>query len=171
MMDQAHTWELPRYVILLIVVMLHLALLALLMMSRTGSFAPAAAHAVELLYLPPAALPAVRSQIPPPGRLDRAASLVLAPTPVFDSSSPSSSPSSASSSAGGPSGVDWAAEKRRALQAFEIRSHQPQSGNFISIDPAEDNWWPRSRHHAGDQFKTACGDGGVWVNARCYQVA
>jgi hypothetical protein len=67
--------------------------------------------------------------------------------------------------------VDWAAEARRAVQAFEIRSHQPSRNNSVSGSPAEDHWWPRVQHHAGDRFKTANGDWIVWINSSCYQVA
>ncbi len=167
-MGEANHWGLARCAILLAVLLLHLALLAaLLLSSRTGSPLPAA-QAVELLYLPPATLPPVRSQAPPPPRLSSGASLMMASAPVLASTSQSAMPSS---SIGSGSGVDWAAEARRALQAFEIRSHQPQGGNSVPIDPAEDNWWPRGRHRAGDQFKTPNGDWVVWVNDRCYQVA
>jgi hypothetical protein len=81
------------------------------------------------------------------------------------------SPAPASSSDGSGSGVDWAAEARRALHAFEIRNRQPSINNSISSKPGEDNWWPQALHHAGDQFKTANGDWIVWINTNCYQVA
>jgi hypothetical protein len=35
----------------------------------------------------------------------------------------------------------------------------------------EDRWWPRSKHHAGEQYKTPDGDWIVWINDNCYQVA
>ena len=66
--------------------------------------------------------------------------------------------------------VDWAAEARRAVQAFDIRSHLPASNQSVSGSPAEDHWWPRRQHHAGDQFKTANGDWIVWINDSCYQL-
>ncbi|MDP9082615.1 MAG: hypothetical protein M3N50_02460 [Pseudomonadota bacterium] len=67
--------------------------------------------------------------------------------------------------------MDWTAEAHRALQAFEIRNHQPGTGIPLSSSPAEQHWWPRTRHHAGDQYKTANGDWIVWISSNCYQVA
>jgi hypothetical protein len=66
--------------------------------------------------------------------------------------------------------VDWAAEARRALQAFEIRSRQPAGNNSVSrSSPAEQPWWPA--HHPGERVKTADGNWIVWINSSCYQVA
>lgn len=153
---------------LLVVLTLHLALIAALVMSQTGSLPTSTVHSVELLFLPPVHLPKVRSENAPPRRLSGDTAITIAP-PALDS--PSTSPAAGSSSDGSGSGVDWAAEARRALQAFEIRNHQPLSNKSVSSEPADDNWWPRARHHAGEQFKTANGDWIVWINASCYQVA
>jgi hypothetical protein len=76
----------------------------------------------------------------------------------------------ASSSDGKGAGVDWAAEARRALHAFEIRNHEPPSNNSVSSEPG-DAWLRQVPHHAGEQFKTASGDWIVWINSSCYQVA
>jgi hypothetical protein len=165
-MDESNRWGISRYAALLAVLMLHLALLAaLLIMPGTRSPPTSTADAVQLLYLPPVFLPKVRSENARPRRLSGDTAITIAP-PVPDSLSPSASPAPAPSSDGSGSGVDWAAEARRALNAFEIRNRQPRS-----IKPAEDNWWPQAQHRAGERFKTANGDWIVWINANCYQVA
>jgi hypothetical protein len=167
-MDQPKVWGLPRYVTLLVVLAFHLALLAaLLMASRTRTISWPTNDPVELLFLPTVNVPKIRSENPRPKRLSGDTAISIAP-PAFDSASPSPS---ASASDGNGSGVDWAAEARRALQAFEIRNHQPPSDNTLSGSPAEESWWPQARRHAGNPFKTATGDWIVWINASCYQVA
>jgi hypothetical protein len=170
-MDESRKWRPSQYAILLVVLALHLALVAaLLMASATSKLSISSEHSVQLLYLPPVNLPKVRSENPRPRKLPGNASIPLA-TPVLDSLSLSIGPAPASSPVGSGSGVDWAAEARRALHAFEIRNHQPQVNRSISTTPGEDNWWPHAQHYAGEQFKTANGDWIVWINASCYQVA
>jgi hypothetical protein len=169
-MDESNRWGLPRYMTLLIVLALHMVLLAVLVMtSRTQNISASVSDPIELLFISPATLPKIRSENSPPPHLsgDTAISIAL---PVLDPHSLSSSPL-ASGSDGNESGVNWAAEARRAIQAFDIRSHQAPTSRAISGSPAEDNWWPRAQHRAGDQFKTANGDWIVWINPRCYQVA
>ena len=165
-MDESNKWGVSRYATLLVVLMLHLALFAALL-TTSGARSPptSTVDAVQLLYLPPVYLPKVRSENARPQRLSGDTAITVAP-PVLDSLSPSVSPAPALSSDGSGSGVDWAAEARRALNAFEIRNRQPHSSK-----PAEDNWWPQAQHRAGERFKTANGDWIVWINANCYQVA
>jgi len=166
----APRWGLSRYVILLAVLALHMAVLAVLLLKpRPGNISAPMSHSIELLYLAPATLPKIRSESAPPRRFSGDTAITMAP-PVLDSPSTSLSPPTSGSDGSG-SGVDWAAEARRALQAFEIRSHQPPANDSVSSSPEENNWWPRARHHAGDQFKTANGDWIVWINSSCYQVA
>jgi hypothetical protein len=74
-------------------------------------------------------------------------------------------------SSGDGSGVDWHAEARRALQAFEIRNRQLSSNKSVSGRPEDDNWLPNAQHRAGEQLKTANGDWIVWINANCYEIA
>lgn len=167
-MDEATGWGLSRYLALLVVLILHMALLAMLVMtSRTRSISASTTRPIELLFIPTANLPRIRSENSRPQRLSGDTVISIAP-PVLDSSS-LSPPTSGSD--GNGSDVDWAAEARRALQAFEIRRHQPPASDSISGSPAEDHWWQRAPHHAGDQFKTANGDWIVWINSSCYQVA
>jgi hypothetical protein len=168
-MDQSQVWGLPRYITLAVVLVLHMALVvALLMASGTRTSSSFANQPIELIYLPPPAIPKIRAENSRPRHLSGDTAISV-PLPVLDLTSPAASPGSASNGSG--SGVDWAAEARRALQAFEIRKHQPPSNTTVSRSPAEDIWWPLARHHAGDQFKTASGDWIVWVSASCYQVA
>jgi len=168
-MDEPSKSRLRRYATLLFVFMLHLCVIAaLLTTSRPGALAPPTANSIQLLLLSPVNLPKVRSQNARPHGLSADMPVAIAP-PVLDSVSSTMPPASAPTSAGRGSGIDWAAEARRALQAFEIRSHNASSRELISSNPAEDSWWPQK--HAGDQYKTPIGDWIVWINPDCYQVA
>ena len=90
--------------------------------------------------------------------------------PAFDA--PSFAVAAAPGAAKGEGyGVDWAAEARRALQAFEIRNHKPASNQSVSGGPEEDHWRAGAQHHAGERYKTANGDWIVWVDANCYEIA
>jgi len=173
-MDEQKATGLHRSAVLLAVLALHIALIAAILgASRTLSL-PAAAHSVELLYLAPAPPPKADSSVFLPRRLNAANPNTIA-APDLDSLAMPPSASLSYGSAPGPggrgSGVDWAAEAHRAIQAFEIRGHQPKNGASVSGLPGEEHWWPRTRHHAGEQFKTAKGDWIVWIDADCYQVA
>jgi hypothetical protein len=168
-MDESSEWGPSRYTILVCVLALHVAVLALLIRaSKNEILSYAMEQSVELLYLPPAVLPKVHAENTRPRRLSGATDIRVV-APDLSPSLPPGQSSSASNGAG--SGVDWAAEARRALQAFEIRSHRPASNPSVSGSPAEENWWPRTRHYAGEQYKTANGDWIVWVNESCYQIA
>jgi len=169
-MDESKRWGLSRYGALLVVVVVHIAFIAALLSLSTPRTLPASApNSVELLILPPTPLPKIRSENSRPQRLSGNTPLTIAPL-VLDSPARSLSLPAAGSDGNG-SGVDWAAEARRALQAYEIRGHQPPGNTSISGSPAEDNWWPRQQHHAGDQYKTAAGDWIVWISSSCYRVA
>ncbi|MDB6082947.1 MAG: hypothetical protein JWN43_828 [Gammaproteobacteria bacterium] len=170
-MHDSTGWGLPRYATLLVVVTLHLAVIAAFMrMSRTGSLPSASAQPIEVLLLPPVNLPKVRSENARPRRSSGDTAMRIA-LPVLESPTVSLSPRPVSSMDGNGSGVDWAAEARRALEAFEIRNHKPQGNRSVSSEPVDDNWWPHPRHRAGERFKTASGDWIVWIDANCYQVA
>ncbi len=171
-MDESNSWGVSRYVALLVVVALHLAFIAALMMTaRTGELPASTDSFVQLLYLPPVTFPRVRSEVARPRQL-RGDTAVPTPTPVrIDVPSPLLSPRPASSSDGSGLGVDWAAEARRAQRAFEIRNYQPPINRSVSLMPWEDNGWPPAQHQTGDRFKNANGDWMVWINASCYQLA
>ncbi len=160
-------WDLSKSVILFWVLILHLAILALLATeSRMRGPASLAEQSVELSYLPPETMPKIRSENARPRYFSGAAAITIAP-PTLDSSWVSAPPSSPAN--GNGSGVDWPAEARRAVQAFDIRNHRAPQDESDSGGPGEENWWPR--HRAGEQFKTANGDWIVWINESCYRVA
>ncbi len=171
-MDESNSWGVSRYVTLLVVVALHLALIASLMMTgRTSDLGNATDYSVQLLFVPPITFPRVRSENARPRRLSGDTAVpVLTPIRI-DIPSPSISPRPAASSDGSGLGVDWAAEARRAQRAFEIRNYQPPINRSVSLMPWEDNGWPPPQHQTGDRFKNANGDWMVWINESCYQLA
>lgn len=169
-MHRSKGWGLSRYAALFCVLAVHVALLAwMLTQTQTLSVFSAANDPVELVYLKPPQLPKIRAETSPPRRLSGDTAIWVAP-PVLESDAAAFAPTTSSSDGDG-SGVDWKAEARRAVEAFEIRSHRPRSEYAMPGDAAEEKWWPRARHRAGEQFKTPNGDWIVWVNASCYQVA
>ena len=159
-----------RYLTAAVVLAVHAGLIAALMMAwRPGMLGAApTANPVQLLYIAPIAPPKVRVA----ANLPRRGGVAIAVTPpAFDAPSfPAAAASGATKGEGG-SGVDWAAEARRALQAFEIRNHKPASNQSVSGGPEEDHWRPGAQHHAGERYKTANGDWIVWVDANCYEIA
>ena len=168
---ETNRWELSRCATLAAVVALHLALVAALWSGPAARGLPRpAVQAVLLLYLPPLLPPKLRPENAGPRRIIDHLALTILP-PVHDVRLPAVSTALSSSPDGGGSGVDWAAEARRALHAYEIRNHQPSINRSISGKPGEDTWWPPGRRRAGEQFKTPNGDWIVWINADCYQVA
>jgi hypothetical protein len=158
---------------LLAVVLVHAALFVTLHLSARVGRRPAAAMVADVLLLPPIpayplAMPrSVAERVRPP-RID---TLLHVGATDLDSFAPRLAASSAAPLEGSGSGVDWAAEARRALQAYEIRKRQPLPYDAVASEPAEDGWWPRAQHRAGEQFKTAAGDWIVWINDDCYQIA
>jgi hypothetical protein len=158
-----------RYAAAVTVLAIHLVLIAaLIMMPRTGKLA-ATANAVELLFIAPAEPPKVRVTANLPRRGQHLALTVE--QPVLESLSFPAATAPASSGNGQSTGVDWGAEARRALQAFEIRNHQHSASQSVSGRPEDDHWPLRAQHHAGERFKTENGDWMVWVDANCYQIA
>jgi len=166
-MDESKKWELPRYLTLIVVLSLHMTLLGMLIMGSGASMLRVPTNPpIELMVISPAALPKIRAENSRP-RLSGETAISIAAPPLDSYSLSPSAPGSE----GNGSGVNWAAEARRAVHAFDIRSHQPPIHDSLSSSPAEDNWWPRTQHRAGDQYKLANGDWIVWINASCYQVA
>jgi hypothetical protein len=166
-MDEPNKWGLPKYLTLIVVLGLHMLLLAMIVIgSRASVLRVSTNPPIELMVISPATPPKIRAENSRPRLSGDTAISIAAPT--LDSYSVSSS---ASGSEGNGSGVNWAAEARRAVRAFDIRSHQPPIHDSLSSSPADDNWWPRTQHRAGDQYKIANGDWIVWINASCYQVA
>jgi hypothetical protein len=156
-LDQGRRWRWRRGATFVLVLLCHAAaILGFLRISQSGVLS-AAEQPVELVMLAPVAIPKIRSKSPAPLQLNAPLAIVAAP-PMLTGLDASSATTAAS-------------EARRALQAFEIRNHPPESARSVSRDPAENNWSPPNKHHPGDRVKTANGDWIVWVNADCYQVA
>jgi hypothetical protein len=155
-----------RPTVLFIVLVLHAATLALLLVrSRTLNLAGAAEHPIELVVLAPVKPPPLRFENTrsQPWRTNIA--VALAP-PTLNSSSQNGP--GAAPDGHGPA-VNWTAEAHRAVRAFEIRTHQT-ANSALSVSSALDVSGSRE-HHAGDQMKTASGDWIVWISADCYQIA
>jgi len=169
-MQESNRRRAARHITAAGVLAVHLVLIAvLMMMSRTGRLATATANAVEIVLVAPVYPPKVRVMANLPRR-GRNLAITVEP-PVLESLSFPASPAAGSLSNGEGSGVDWAAEARRALQAFEIRNHQPSASRSVSGKPEDDHWRPHAQHHAGERFKTENGDWMVWLDANCYEIA
>ncbi len=159
-----------RYLTGAVVLAVHVALIAALMVAwRPGTLGQTAADAVQLLYLAPVVPPQPRTVVANLRRRGGGMNVVLAPPALDLASFPVASVPGSSNGEG--SGVDWTAEARRALQAFEIRHHQPAPNQSVSGGPEEEHWHPGTRHHAGERFKNANGDWIVWIDANCYEIA
>jgi len=170
-MNESKQWTVSRSATLTAVLIAHAALLAaLLMMPRMRGQPAAQASAVELMLLAPVNPPKARTTPAALRRLSGDTAITIA-VPVPDSPSFPLSSSAASSSMGDGSGVDWSAEARRALQAFEIRTNQHSSNKSVSGRPEDDNWLPNAQHRPGELLKTASGDWIVWIDANCYEIA
>lgn len=170
-MNESKHWRVSRYAALAAVLILHAALFAALLMTPRIRGLPASqASAVELVLLAPVNPPKARTTPAALRRLSGDTAITIA-VPVPDSPSLPSSSAAASSSMGNGSGVDWSAEARRALQAFEIRTNQLSSNKSVSGRPEDDNWLPNAQHRPGELLKTASGDWIVWIDANCYEIA
>ncbi len=169
-MDESTRPGSSQYLTLIMVSVAHAALLAWLVTAvRVPPAAADSASRVQLLLLPPQIKPRIRPDNVRVRRLAAGSPAYAAPPLLEGSSRAPQVPSESGSRAGG-SGVDWAAEARRALQAFEIRNRQPSSNTSVSrSSPAEQPWWPA--HRPGDRFKTADGNWIVWIDSSCYQLA
>jgi hypothetical protein len=118
------------------------------------------------MFLPPVKVPTARADGAHLQRVKVDAGISLAPPTV---NSPSQA-ASAGGSHGGTPGVNWAAEARRAVEAFEIRRDQQVTHATVGLS-LWDGWLARQPHHAGEQMRTDSGDWIVWIDSNCYQVA
>jgi hypothetical protein len=169
-MKESNRRRAARYATAAGILALHLLLIAALVMtSRTGKLAAATTNAVEVLFVAPADPPKVRIMANLPRR-GRNLAITVEP-PLLESLSFPASQAPGSLANGEGSGVDWAAEARRALQAFEIRNHQASASRSVSGRPEDDHWPLHAQHHAGERFKTENGDWMVWIDANCYEIA
>ena len=167
-MDKKTPWGLQRYGALVLVAALHLALIwALLLVAGTGHAERTTVQPVELLLLPIVIPPRVRSESARPRRMSVTRTREVVPN-ALGTLAMATPPSSAS--VGDGAGVDWAAEARRALHAYEIRNHRPPRDTLVSGE-SEDEWLRQLEHHNGDQVRTPNGDWIIWISADCYQVA
>lgn len=169
-MQESTRSRVPRYLTALWVVAAHVVVIAALFMVPVHRKLPGpAANSIQLLYVAPfhpPKVPIVAANLPRPG----SKLTVKVEPPVLTASSIPSTPASGAAANGAGSGVDWAAEARRALQAFEIRNHQSSASKSVSGRP-EDDHWRQGAHYAGEKFKNADGDWIVWLNANCYEIA
>ena len=165
-MHESNVWGAQRFIALFVVLALHLSLLALFLTpSRTPVIFDSTIDSVEVTFLPPTKVPKVRFEN---ARLQRLTANTAISITLPGVASESLSPPALGANGDGAA-VNWAAEARRAVQAFEIRRNHPASV-AISGTTLWNDWWPRE-HHAGDRFKTDSGDWIVWISASCYQVA
>jgi hypothetical protein len=156
-----------RWSAVIAVLALHLGVVALLLMERRSPPGfPSAAPAIEVMFLPPAKLPTARADGAHLQRLKVDTGISLAP-PSLGSSWQSES---AGGSNGGTPGVNWTAEARRAVKAFEIRRDQQVTHGTLGIS-LWDSWLARQPHHAGERLRTDSGDWIVWIDSDCYEVA
>jgi len=170
-MDEPKRWGARRFLTLLAVLFMHAALfVTLTLFGHVDQGAQAPREAVQLTLIEPLPMPQLLAQNPPLRSLNRNTVLRIGATDL-DSFAPRLALPATGAVEGSGSGVDWSAEARRALQAYEIRKRQPQPYDVVANEPAEEGWWPRAQHQAGQQFKTAAGDWIVWINDDCYQIA
>ncbi len=165
-MRESTFYRAPRFITLIAVVALHMALIALLFTAGGVQRGPVSYQPLELVYIPAVPPPPVRAESgrPPRLRADIALSLVS----PMNTSAPSVIISSGTGNRG--LGVDWLAEAHRAVRAYEIRRDQPSDTALSGKSPAGDGL-EQQGHHEGDQYKTDTGDWIVWIDAHCYKVA
>jgi hypothetical protein len=165
-MGESSGWRVPKFAIFLVILAVHLALVALLVMkSRTLPAGAASERPIEVMLLPHTKVPRVRAENTRP---QLKTDLAIALSPTLLNSSTDSGPGAAHDGRGSP--VNWTAEAHRAVRAYEIRRDQPPSA-AAAVSSPWDGWWPRRGHHAGDRYKTDSGDWIVWIDANCYQIA
>jgi hypothetical protein len=157
-----------RSAAIIVVAVLHLAVILLLLRHTQGTgIAGAGETPIEVVSLPPSPVPKDRPVSSRPRRLVADVGISLAPpSPV---AAYSAAPAAGANGTGGP-GVNWAAEARRAVKAYEIRRDENVTHGSLGSSPWDD--WPVQRaHHPGDRTRTENGDWVVWINDSCYQVA
>jgi len=164
---KSSAWNAPRWSAVIAVLVLHLAVVALLLMgSRSPPGFPSDSPGIEVMVLPPPKMPTARADGAHLQRLKVDSGISLDP-PSLDFSWQSVP---AGGSDGGTPGVNWAAEARRAVKAFEIRRDQQVTHETLGIS-LWDSWLARQPHHAGERLRTENGDWIVWIDSDCYQVA
>jgi hypothetical protein len=157
-----------RLAIALGVLALHVAIVALLLMPGRSPVGPIATtpNAIQVVFFPPTPAPKASANSVHMKRLKVDVGIALTPPSLDASSLP---PPSSGSYGDGP-GVNWPAEARRAVGAFEIRRDQHVTHAQFGQSPWE-GWLPQQEHRAGDKLRTDNGDWIVWVDTNCYQIA
>ena len=163
-MHERQRWGRLRYVALLAVLVLHVAVLAgLIIAANTRIHMTAAAPPIELLTLPQNPTPT----IPPPALSDRSKKVEATPlAPPPDALSVV--PPNASSDVVGPP-IDWAQEAHNA--AASIAKGAPALPDTNPAPPANSPFAAPPAHHKGEQIPTADGRWIVYVTNDCYQVS
>ena len=165
-MDEPHKWGHSRYIVLLAVSGLHVALvIALIIFARTRMLLSVAPNPIELLVLPPNTAPQVR--LPPPAPADRPKKTT--PSAVPPVAAITIDPLAAPADEVGPQ-VDWAQEALSVADGIAKEgSAEPRSESAFAPS-AKSPFAPPPAHHKGDQYPTA--DGWiVYVSDDCYQVS
>jgi len=166
-MDEPHKWGHSRYIVLLAVSGLHVALLiALIIFARTRILLRVTPNPFELLVLPPNAAPEIR--LPPPALTDRPKK--AKPSAVPPAAVITIDPSAAPADEAGPP-VDWAQEAVSVAAGIAKEGSAERGQGSASAPSVKSPFAPPPVHHKGDQFPTADGQWIVFVSEDCYQVS
>jgi hypothetical protein len=164
-MHERQRWTRSRYVALLAVLALHVAVLTVLVIAaKTRILTTPAAAPIELLILPQKPTPTIP---PPPTLPDRRKQVPATPVAPPPDALTVVTPDSTSDVAGPP--IDWSQEAHNAAAriakdapALNDRNPALQSNSPFAAPPA---------HHKGEQIPTADGRWIVYVSDDCYQVS
>ncbi len=164
-MDEPQRWSRSRYLALLIVSVLHVAVVTGLVISaktlvRTSSLA----IPIELLILPQNAAPTDK---PLPTALDHPKNEAVRP-PIAPPESLTAVPLNSASDLTGPP-VDWSQEAHDA--AMSMAKASPPTDRTIPAPSSNSPFAQVPLHHKGEQIPTADGRWLVFVSDNCYQVS
>jgi hypothetical protein len=155
-------WGRSRYLALLVVLAVHVALLTGLIIAAKARFLTTlAAPPIELLILPQNAAPTVP---PPPDRRKKVAATPLTPPP---DALTLVTPNSNSEVAGPP--IDWSQEAHNA--AASIARSATALNDTIPAPPSNSPFAAPPAHHKDEQIPTTDGRWIVYVSNDCYQVS
>ncbi|HEX4151584.1 MAG TPA: hypothetical protein VHY75_05175 [Steroidobacteraceae bacterium] len=165
-MAESGPWGSSRFIAVLVVLALHLAVVLLLLTAPGAPPMIAADSPLELVFIPPTKAPKMLADSARPKHLRVDVGISVAP-PDLDGLAPAAPATQADGA--GP-GVNWAAEARRALMAYEIRRDQGVEHTNLGLTPW-DGWLPDRQRRPGASMRTESGDWIVWINGSCYQIA
>jgi hypothetical protein len=154
-----------RLMVLCIVAALHIAVGAFLVASFRTRLSFPTARGIEWVYLPsvvperPPPMPVVAKNTQKPAQSAR--------VPLPRSSPPTFSVVPLEGTLQSAPSVDW------AEQARLVAAEQPKNdlAGMASGPLPKSPFAPPPIHHSGEEFVTATGDHGVFINAHCYQVS